>query len=105
MIIFILYLIKGQNTKGLCIFQILSYVDSNGVGDPFDSGRYSYDDGMKVLLRNKWRKSIKPKLLKGFTIMSQSTGAVKIDLTELKQQLGIWNWWLYAKLISSAFLK
>jgi hypothetical protein len=76
------------------IFPIMSYVDYNGVEYKFDSGRYSYDDHIKMLLRDKWRKSDKIKLLKGFTIMSQSRGAVKIDLTKLKQQLGIFNWWL-----------
>jgi hypothetical protein len=62
------------------VFPIVSYVDSNGVEYQFDSGRYSYDDNMKIILRNKWRKSFKPKLLKDFTIMSQSRGAVMLDL-------------------------
>jgi hypothetical protein len=79
--------------RGFC-FPIKSYVDPIGVEYKFDPARYSYDDNLNKLWRNKWRKRLKPKPLKGFTIMSQNRGAVKIDLTKLKQQLGICNWWV-----------
>jgi hypothetical protein len=83
----------GGLPRGFC-FPIKCYVDTIGVEYKFDLGRYSYDDNLKKLWRNKWRKSLKPKLIKGFTTMSQNRGEVKIDLNRLKQQLAIWNWWI-----------
>jgi hypothetical protein len=79
---------KGS-PRGFC-FPIKGYVDANGVEYKFGLGIYSYDDNLKKMQRN----NLRPKLLNGFTIMSQNRGAVNIDLTKLKQQLGIWNWWV-----------
>jgi hypothetical protein len=76
------------------IFSIKCYIDSIGVEYYFDPGRYSYDNTLKKLWRNKWKGSLSPKLLKGLTIMGFNRGQAKVDLKKLKQQLGVWNWWI-----------
>jgi hypothetical protein len=77
------------------IFPIRIYADpKTGYEHYFDLGRYSYDDTLKKIWRNKWSKTTKPKLLKGTTIATQNCRSIKLDLKLLMKQFGIWNRWI-----------